>query len=175
MNVEPAWIAIDPGPHTGIAIWFPDTFTYKFETLYLGPFPKLVTLDGDGNPHLTLMEWLKENVDKYDHLIVERFEYDRDKARTLPKIDYSAAEYLGVVKLFAQKNDMADFCCQTRQAVGRNAFWNNGKLSKMSLLKAGTQYKHEMDALRHLLYHYTFCKSMDYFLQKVRAARPEVR
>ena len=104
-----AWIAIDPGPHTGIAIWFPDTKSWKHQTLMLGPFPDLVFLD-DPTPHQDLWNWLDENVQPYDHLIVEKFEYDRDKARNAPAIDYSAAEYVGVVKLWAEKNNVADFC-----------------------------------------------------------------
>jgi hypothetical protein len=162
MSPTSALIAIDPGPHTGIAVWFPDTDTFNLQTLdFTTPRSAL-----NEDPHATVWEWLHEHVWSYDVLVCEKFEYDRDKAQNAPHLDYLAAELVGVVKLFAcQKN--VHFCYQTRGAVGEKAFWDNDKLRRLGLLKGGRTYRHEMDALRHLLYHYTFCMKQDYWLKKV--------
>jgi hypothetical protein len=164
---EPAWIAIDPGPHTGIAVWFPDTKVLQLKTFDFGIQSEMVYMD---LPHIALWTWLEENVQPYDHLVVEKFEYDRDKARNSPHINYDAAEYVGVVKLWAEMRNVSDFCYQTRQAVGRNAFWSDDKLRRLGFWKTGKEHKHEMDALRHLLYHYSFCKKLEDFLYKVKDA-----
>jgi hypothetical protein len=164
-GTTPAWVAIDPGPHTGIAIWFPDTQTWKHQTLMLGPFPDLVELAED--PHKYLWEWLHENVQPYDHLVCEKFEYDRDKARNSPKIDYAAAEYVGVIRLWAQQH-VKNFCYQTRQAVGKQAYWSDDKLRRVGVWKPGKDFRHEMDATRHLLYHYTFCAGLQDFNMQLR-------
>lgn len=162
---EPGWVAIDPGPHTGIAVWFPDTGTFRTHTFDFSKEEEYVFLD---TPHHVLWEWLNENVEPSDHLIVEKFEYDRDKARNSPALNFDAAEYVGVIKLWSEVNGSADFCCQTRGAVGKAAYWSDDKLRRLGLWKPGRESRHEMDATRHLLYHVTFCCKMQVFNESLR-------
>jgi hypothetical protein len=155
-----------PGPHTGIAVWFPDTDTVQLRTFDFTTAESVLTEDA----HVTLWGWLSEYVNPYDFLICEKFEYDREKAQQSARLDYTAAEFVGVIKLYAYKNHM-EFCYQTRGAVGEKAFWSDDKLRRLGLFKSGRQYRHEMDALRHLLYHATFCFNNQHWVDKLGKRR----
>jgi hypothetical protein len=160
-------IAIDPGPHTGIAIWYPDRqlpstnpSNFDFETLDLRQVPE---------PHAALYDYLAKRVFLGDLLIYERFEYQKEKAEQREHLDFTAAEYVGAIKLWHQLRPTGRRCEIVSQspsvAVGNQRraekgqddgiFWDDEKLRKLGLYKL-TRSNHERSALRHLLYYVTF-------------------
>jgi hypothetical protein len=149
-------IAVDPGPHTGIATWlFPDTskagainpVNFAFETLDLREV---------NAPHLCLAQYLDRRIINRDTLVLERFEFQKEKAQQRPHINYDAAEYVGAVKLWHQQMSSQrrpELVTQSPAfAVGNedSIFWTNEKLKHLGLYQL-TKSEHERSALRHLL------------------------
>jgi hypothetical protein len=99
------------------------------------------------------LKWIRSVGDK--HLVCEKFEFRKDDVQQREKIDFTAAEYVGVVKYQSHNWDHLQMQ-GSAQAVGKAAFWTNDKLRKLNLFKAGKEQRHEMDALRHLLYYMAF-------------------
>jgi len=156
-----SWIAIDPGPDCGVAIWhrYPDPKdTYHPNAFHFYTW----SLDGrtkhENDEHLyTLQSHLKETVYPSDTLIYEKFHWQKEKANESPKIDLRPAEYGAVIELFGLNQDKVigdDLIVQSpAQAVGDHCFWDNWKLRALGLYKPGKDQRHEMDALRHLLFY----------------------
>jgi len=165
-------IAIDPGPHTGIAAYYPPpNFGWYFETLL---FLEGVTPANCAH----LYDLLNYKVQRGDTIVLEKFEYQKEKAQTREYLNYDASEYVGVVKTWHGiygKDRGAGLALQSpSQAVGkhtgddRTCFWDNEKLKKLGLYKPGKQFRHEMDALRHLLYHVSFTLKDNEFINQLR-------
>lgn len=171
-------LSIDPGPHTGFALWyFPDSVqspatdpaNFRFETLDLREV--LV-------PHVSLYDKLEVlYIAGNDTVVLEKFEYHKEKAEQRGHLDFTAAEYVGVVKLWAHLRPnyrIPTLCLQSpSQAVGNQRkadrgddngiFWDDEKLKRLGLYQL-TRDNHQRSALRHLLYHVTFCVGDKRFL-----------
>lgn len=152
------YISIDPGPHTGLVRWNSDNDRYVFETL---DFTSDV-----GGAHSLIWNYLEDYLQDGDKIICERFEYQPDKEGRAGR-NYDAAEYVGVVKLFWQKQikEVQLILQSPSQAVGKNIFWTDDKLRMIGLHRP---IKHERDALRHLLYYRTFTLGDKSLLHKLR-------
>jgi hypothetical protein len=141
-------IAVDPGPHTGIAIWYEAHVPeFVFETLYLK--------DQD-RPYVFLADYLDVHVFADDTIVLERFEFQKEKAQQRPHLNFQAAEYVGAVKLWHEQLTDDERCTLVTQspsfAVGNDdsIFWTDAKLKYLNLYQL-TKSKHERSALRHLL------------------------
>ena len=162
------WVAIDPGPDCGVALWhrYPtDKDTYHPNAFHFYTW----SLDGrvkHTNPdHLWLLhKKLSETVYDSDTLIYEKFHWQPEVANNSPKIDIRPAEYGGVIEIFGINQGKViddDLIIQSpAQAVGDHCFWDNWKLRALGLYKPGKDQRHEMDALRHLLF-YAMTKAND--------------
>jgi len=122
-------VSLDPGTHTGVCHF--DTETRSWETLTLGPQPH----------HSTLWNLLRET--GVERVIYERFTYQRRD-----KVVLDSVEYIGVIKLFCQLNNVQDYCQTPSQAKN---LWTDDKLKALHLYAPA--YPHENDAVRHMLYH----------------------
>lgn len=108
-------------------------------------------------------------------IICERFQFRPDDAKEREKIELISKEYEGVVKLYAQMNDVKLISQNAAQAVGRSAFWGdcpgankgNHKIKQTGLWIP--DMPHGMDALRHYLYYVTFTLKDDFYLQAMKA------
>ena len=123
-------IALDPGVTTGVALytdWPKKHVHIKTEQLLFD--------------HNELYEWLWDN--HPTEIVYESFIYQRRN-----KVELYPVEVIGVIKLFAQKNEVPIFVQSASQAKG---FITNDKIKKLNLWEPGRV--HGMDALRHLLYH----------------------
>lgn len=135
--------AIDPGPHTAI-FW---EAANSFEAVTLD-----FTVPSDTPSHLTLFQWLMNNVDpEEDRIIVESFEFRKDE-RDREYIDYDAGEYVGVVKLWAQ---LTNTFYIVQNAAKAKQFWKDDKLKRVGLYKP-LKDRHQRDAARHWLHYDTF-------------------
>jgi hypothetical protein len=112
-------------------------------------------------------------------IICERFQFRPDDAQSREKIELISKEYEGVVKLYAEYNDVKLVSQNSAQAVGATAFWGdangankgNHKIKKLGLWKVDNP--HAMDALRHYLYYVTFTLKDNFYLHQMEA-RPQV-
>lgn len=157
-------IAIDPGPHVGIARWYPDHIDKDSQF-------QMQTLDFTRRPDdafIGLYDFLQTTVYRGDTVVLERFEYQREKAQQRNHLDFTAAEHVGAVKLWYQLHITMGVKLVLQspgQAVGNEAregddndhgiFWTRAKLEKLGLWKM-CKSNHERSALRHLLYHVSF-------------------
>jgi hypothetical protein len=163
-------MSIDPGPHTGIVKYYPDRRVgnaFVFNTLDF-------TDKGmhDANlAHSTIYDMLLDEVHTGDTDICEKFEYQKEKAKFREHLNFDAAEYVGVVKVWFQRQGTFDdikFVMQSPStAVGDSCFWTDDKLKKLGLYKQ-TLSRHERDALRHLLYYLAFTKGEQSWLHLLK-------
>jgi hypothetical protein len=138
-------LAIDPGPTTGFA-YYADDWPKPCVGAWQVKLPK-----EDGHKRL----WIILQGLKFEKLILERFEFRKDDQKR-DKIDYTAAEYVGVCTLFARLEGI-ELILQGSAQVGASAFWadDNRKVRQLGLYNSKAA-PHGMDGLRHLLYHLTF-------------------
>lgn len=169
MGKKQGILAIDPGPHTGIVSWERNTDEYNFATL---DFPNMDWEDARYDaPHEALWYYLNQFTWWHDlDLVVEKFEYQKDKAQTREGLNYDAAEYVGVIKAWWYVKGMQELdgklvMQSPSQAVGQSCFWTDAKLRQIGLWRS---IKHERDALRHLLYYRTFTLGDKTLLHKLR-------
>jgi hypothetical protein len=153
-------LAIDPGPGTGFAL-LADTGLEVWQQQY----------DPLHGGHLKLYRALLDLRLGLDKIILEPFTFRKDD-QTRDKIDFTAAEYVGVVRTFAQLYAVPLVLQQASITVGSTAFWGdsaqgNAKLRKLDLWDS-RQAPHGMDALRHLLYYMTFTLNQDVWLQRLK-------
>jgi hypothetical protein len=128
-------IALDPGTHTGVCIY--DTKGSIFEVYTLGP----------EEHHLTLLQELQEF--EPDHVVWERFQYQRRELTKGVSLVLDSREYIGIAKLYCQQHVAVTRHEQT-PAQAKN-LWTDQKLKKLGLWEM-TKSAHERDALRHMLY-----------------------
>lgn len=139
---------------------------FDFETLSLG---------SDG--HLELRDRLRELglqltygsvlfLPEFTVLIGEKFEFRKDDSDERDKIDYMAAEYIGVVKTVGWESppqgQTAGECgygaydsLVTQGSSQGKGFWTNDKMTKLFGHLPGSS-RHDRDALRHLLHYMVF-------------------
>jgi hypothetical protein len=152
-------IAVDPGPHTGIARWyFPDT--REGEAIHVANFDfETLDLRDVEAPHAKLYDYLNDTVVWSDTLVLERFEFQKEKAQQRPHLNFTAAEYVGTVHTWHQIKPRDQRCTLITQspsfAVGNDPFWDDKKLHYLGLLQR-TRSEHERSALRHLLQYFSF-------------------
>lgn len=109
-------------------------------------------------------------------IILEPFLFRKEDSRTRAYIDYTPAEYVGVVKEFAQEYNVPLVLQQASQAVGETAFWGDGalgnkKMQDLGIWVPGKQNPHQRDALRHLLYYLSFTLKNKSFFELLRTGK----
>lgn len=164
-------IAIDPGPHTGIAVWmFPEVGDPPGTNVADFSFTTL-DLREETEPHYKLYDYLSAHVFRTDTMVLEKFEYQKEKAQQRGHLNFDAAEYVGAIKLWWQLKSTTNrpkFVLQSpSQAVGNDPFWSDDKLKKLGLYQS-TKSEHERSALRHLLYYVSFNVGDKRFILKLR-------
>lgn len=156
--------AIDPGPGLGVA------WRDKRNKIHSMQFQ----IEQDGHERLWAILGELHEAQKLERLILERFLFlheFKDRA----KIDLTAAEYVGVVKLWCAMNKVELVLQNGSQACGASAFWGDSENTgnpKIKALGLWVQHRpHQMDALRHLLYWISFTNKEGYILERLRQAR----
>lgn len=123
-------ISFDPGGTTGVAAY--DSQSKKFDGLQLGNIE-----------HHEELYILLETV-RPTEIVYERFVHRMSGAAS----NLIPMEYIGVIKLYAQQNDLVI----TPQMAGPpKNLWKRANIVKLGLWVTGRD--HQMDALRHLLYY----------------------
>jgi len=161
-------LAIDPGPHTGV---FADSRRNGYPghwavTLDLGA--EATKAGGWSCPHEYLYDWLDSHHDTTTAVILEKFEYQKEKAQTREHLNFDAAEYVGVVKLWCAQRNL-DLILQSPSTVVSKegkTFWNDDKLKRVGLWRG--MDRHARDAARHYLYYVTFTLKDNTWLEKLR-------
>ena len=138
--------AIDPGPHTGI-VW------RELNGAFISVTLDFTVDEFQVDPHYILFCWLGQHVLDGDKVICEKFEFQKVK-QDRASLNYDAGEYVGVVKLYCQREKIDLVMQSPSLAVGEKAFWIDDKLKRAGLYK-GRKTRHERDALRHWLHHHT--------------------
>lgn len=178
-----AIVAVDPGPGTGIATYHPrpsiQGMNFDVETINLGH---------DG--HLALRDRLRELgafmaygsvvtlPPEFVVLIVEPFEFRKDDSDERDKIDYMAAEYVGVAKTVGWETPPIDQtpgeagygyydALVTQGASIGKGFWTNDKIAKLFGHLPGAS-RHDRDALRHLLHYMVFRRRQKWLLDALK-------
>jgi hypothetical protein len=128
------FIALDPGTTTGIAVF--DDELDKLDAFQIGP-------EEHHSELYSLLNGLDPAV-----VISERFQF-RPVDKNRQRIVLDSREYIGVAKLYCQRN-RKPFVLQTpAEAKG---FWTDDKIRKLDLWIPS--HPHAMDATRHLLYYW---------------------
>lgn len=160
-------MAIDPGGTTGIATCAKGG-QYNFHQFGADPqHDRFITMD-------KLIRGYSETASDFgDEFIVvcERFEWRKDEeAEERTKIDYTACELVGAIKLITSTLNVPLVMQSASQVVGKTAFWGKGsgdaKIKKLGLWRPGQ--RHAMDALRHLLYYRAFTMCDESILERLR-------
>lgn len=157
----PAILSFDPGGTTGW-YWY-DAAVSVFDSMHKGIACGQIV---DQSHHKLLFDlmihWAENRITPRLHIVCERFEF-RKTDQERDKIDYDAAEYVGVVKLFVKmyKNANVKLVMQSASMVKEKKanknnppFWTEAKIKHLGLWEPGKP--HAMDALRHMLYYRTF-------------------
>lgn len=164
----PAILALDPGGTTGWCFYEQWSNTFSFDCGQIT----------DQNHYQRLFNFLVHieeiRVVTPLHIICEKFEF-RKTDQHRDKIDYTAAEYVGVVKLFAQqfKDSNVKLVMQSASGVKEKKqntenppFWTEAKIKHIGLWVPGAP--HAMDATRHYLYYRTFTLKDKTLLYKLK-------
>lgn len=154
-------IGIDPGGTTGICAWSPVKDTYVFD--------QLETKDGEG--YRVLVNWIDRTQHSFGFippfvLVVERFNF-RMNERDRTKIDYTAAEVIGALRFAFETEPTRATTLHFQMAAEGKAFFDDDKLRRLGLWK-GSQMRHAMDALRHVLHYRTFTLGDKSVLEKFK-------
>lgn len=168
-------LGLDPGGTTGWCYWSEHDDKFYFEQLDtsledgsdLWIFFKRLSHLYEGTRRTAARETVYVNTNyKVPSgelvILLERFDF-RHEERDRDKIDYKAREVIGVVKNFvwmineehpprAGRPPIKLIMQSAHQAKG---FFDQDKLRRLGLWK-GTQNRHTMDALKHILYYRTF-------------------
>ena len=139
-------LAVDPGGTTGLA-WNQHSSPNIVRSLQLGP----------NEHHSELWDFL--TVYAPQHIVCESFTYRNG----LAKADLIPVEYIGVIRLWAEK-DVRPMTMQTPSMAKK--FFDDKKVKAAGLWKPGMP--HAMDAVRHLLYYITFTLKDERFLTNAR-------
>jgi hypothetical protein len=141
-------LAYDPGGTTGYCGWHDEHGVTMQDQI-------------DTPDHHLILEALLNLVDP-DVVVYETFNYIPD----LADADLIAREYIGVIKLWGEKNTHAELVPQSPN-YGK-AFWDNDKLKKAGLYKPGLP--HANDATRHMLAYVSFHLSDTQYLHMLKEA-----
>lgn len=166
-RTERVIVAVDPGPHFGIATYHPypgvEGMNFDLRTENIGK-------EGHGQIEdflLTIHDGMVETArrhrpktddvydDVYSVLVIEKFEFRKDDAENRSRIDFTAAEYVGVCRFVGWKLFDEVVMQGASEAKG---FWTDDKLRALGLYG---DTRHGRDALRHLLRFMTFRSFMN--------------
>jgi hypothetical protein len=147
-------LALDPGGTTG---WATATYNGNDELHFVWDSGHLT--DDHFQELLELLYYHLTQANKEEvglELVCESFQFrqhiNSDKAKT--KVELFSCEYIGVVKLFEQMNDVPVYF-QTASAAKTlcpdKGPQSNVKLKQVGVYKPVTDWVHAMDAMRHLL------------------------
>jgi hypothetical protein len=136
--------AIDPGGTTGWAQYDDQQVIPKFRCGQFGP----------EDHHQQLYNFLETWHSDESILISERFDFRGDDRAD---INLMAREYIGVMNLFAQENDVEIEWQWPFEGVGKSSFVQPHNLQALKIWVVGGSnvWVHAMDAYRHLLYYMT--------------------
>lgn len=151
-------VAIDPGPHTGIFCASDKGAIRLSLTLNLDEASQQLGI----TQHRYLWDWLKDHVYPSDEIILEKFEFQKDK-RSKEFLNYDAGEYVGVIKLWC---DLYRTPLRLQSPSQKDQFWDDDKLKRVGLWKG--MDRHARDAARHYLYYVTFTLGDKSWLNKLR-------
>jgi hypothetical protein len=155
-------LAVDPGPTTGFAIYDSEAREAKSKGIVDVWNEPLGT---DSHNQL----WNVLEITDCNVMLVERFEFRKDDAQRA-KINYDAAEYVGVCMLHAQQNPRGyRQILVSASTIGKSAFWSddNKRVMQIGLYNAKAA-PHGMDALRHILYHVTFTYGDPFYIRMLK-------
>ena len=106
-----------------------------------------------------------------DLVIVEPFTFQQNHQHRT-KIDYTPAEYVGVIKLFCDTHCVDIKLSPASSAVGRTAFFGDSKDGNQRLRQLGVWdpglVPHGMDAMRHLMKHLVFDLGQSWRLEALK-------
>jgi hypothetical protein len=146
-------IAIDPGGTTGVAWWTADgreVNPSQFQTKQIGP----CTDDAELWYLTTVLGGIiRSNPNRRIRVIGESFDF-RMEERYRDKIDYTAAEVIGALRLWHHPLDQDQIFMEFKGAGLGKGFWSDEKIKKIGLWRQGQ--RHAMDAMRHLLRYMAF-------------------
>jgi hypothetical protein len=180
-------LAVDPGGTTGLCFYSPSddiAFQHRFEFKHLAEPDHHSALrnyihwafDASMSRSWTWfrkreMEMSRSNLEPPRlrlTVILEPFIFRKDD-QTRAKIDYTAAEYAGIVKCAAQDHDPSiNLVLQPANLINGNAFWADNDRVKQLGLWNPNYFPHGMDALRHFLYWTTFTKNCIDLLRMIK-------
>ena len=164
-------IAIDPGGTTGLAWWTKSPGKIRpnqFQTQQIGPC-------NEDHPLLVLIALLNGivalNQNRRIRIIGESFDFRMDE-RYRDKIDYTAAEVIGALRLWYSwiLPDNGQVTMEFKGAGLGKGFWVDEKIKKVGLWKPGQ--RHAMDAMRHLLRYMAFQLDMVELFEPFRPSQP---
>lgn len=167
-------LALDPGGHTGWALYSADFLTNGLTGLddASPEFYNETILQGQMGPekhHLELYDFLGMQHTTNFFIVCESFEYRQDQR---PNVVLISKEYIGVVELFTQERNRTlpddikiTHVPQTAatgkgfwypKVKGRKDSWDGSKLKAAGLYTPTTDGRHINDATAHLLHWLTF-------------------
>lgn len=174
MNDLRALVWIDPGGTTGIASWMPPKDPMKpisqqsWRTVQIGPCDQdmsLVAILAELNnivrqcePFHNDQPFLTVGFESFDFRMEERY---RDR------IDYTAAEVIGALRCWGLDRK-AVHLVRTGAGLGKG-FWTDERIKALGLWVPN--YRHAMDAMRHLLRYRSFVLNHTELFEPFRPAR----
>jgi hypothetical protein len=148
--------AIDPGGETGWAGFDAQYIegTYHEKKFHRGEF-------GPEEHHEKLLGHLERRRTHNSIVICEAFD-NRDN----PAGRLISCEYIGVVKLFRQANNVPVVFQGSSVCNGKNHFWSTEKLRRLDL--SCPKLPHAQDAMKHLLHYMYFELDCKWLLEGLR-------
>lgn len=151
-------IAFDPGGTTGIA-------THIVSSDFFGSKYELETDELLFNNHHKLLE-RRLDFFRPDVVVTERFDHRPRQKHA----DLISVEYIGVMKLWCQKNSVE--LVQQQQLKGDKGLWTNNKLKTLGLYRS-TKGGHSNDAIRQMLWFITVTLEDKYYVDQYKRASNE--
>jgi len=139
-------VGLDPGGDTGYANYWTNSRNFEVQII-------------TGEHHLTLETLL--GLDNPDIIVCERFDYRPHQKNA----ELDSVEYIGVVKLYCQKNPDVKLVMQT-QLKGKVGLWTDDKLKVLGLYNPGDG--HDNDATRQVLYYLTTELNDTYWVERYK-------
>ena len=96
-------------------------------------------------------------------LIIEKFEFRKDDAEFRDRIDFTAAEYVGISKLVGWREYDSTVMQGAAEAKG---FWDATKMRQLGLYAPGQ--RHANDAMRHLLKYMAFDRNQKWLFTPLK-------
>lgn len=174
-----AVVAIDPGPGTGIATYHPypavEGMHFDSQNLDLGK-----------EGHVHLQHYLEDLGNQLHYflrdmgpgmiplacegviMVLEPFEFRKKDSEERAKIDYMAAEYVGVAKLVANRPESHYDQLVLQNAATGKGFWDDAKIRNIFCNGHFFGTRHERDAMRHLLKYLSFNMQQKWLFDALR-------